>query len=412
MKKSEWTVEPSTVDIHEEMNKAVGLNNVKTNQTLVLTISSKCHNHIKSLHNEYPNTEWLAICKTEKVWEWHFRVIDMLHPQQKWVGAEVETTADWMRWLMDYLKEHNEPLEQWNLVMHSHHHMWVFRSWTDDNARLWLNDGRDLMWAVVTAYTKEWKTMKVDYKWCVNFYTPYNIEIDCHIDAEEDWGYERLRKLYNKHKEWEEKVNERWEELYEQLLTTQWVKADFSAVENYLWMDIHEELTKNYYKISKFLPDADKTFYETLEQQALWQAISEIPWIDIPNELLEWDDWDNALLEQLKEARNIPVPVKDYTKAYDWKIVSQIWFVKDDKEVKKQNSYEINTDYMYFNDINFPDEMELRQEYSVPKWVDLSIDWNWMWLVYDWNTSSDIPFGQWLEEWEQDYYDGRFGYYY
>lgn len=412
MKKVEWTIEPSSVDIHEEMNKAVGLNNIKTNKTLVLTISAECHNHIKSLHESYPNTEWLAICKTEKVWDWHFRVIDMVHPQQKWVGAEVETTDDWMKWLIEHLKERNEPLEQWNLVMHSHHHMGCFWSGTDDKARLWLNDWRDLMWAVVTAYEKEWKTMKVDYKWCINFYTPYNVEIDCHIEAEEDWGYEKLRKLYNKRKEREDKVSSRGWEIYEWLLTTEWVKADFSTIENYLGMDIHEELTKNYYKVGKLLPNANKTFYETLEQKALGQAMEEIPWIDIPEELLQRDCWDNELLEQLKKAREIPVKVKDYSAVYDGKIISKVWFETAEKEQNTTGKRHVIAGYAYFNDINFPDEMELRREYDVPKWVDLSLDWDWIWMVYDWNTASDIPFGQWLEEYEQDYYDGRFGYYY
>lgn len=399
MRKVEWNVVASNVDIHEEMNKALGLNNIKTNDTLVLTISKECHNHIKSLHETYPNTEWLAICKTEKVGNWHFRVVDMIHPQQKWVGAEVETTDEWMKWMHDYLTEHNEPLGQWNLVLHSHHHMWVFWSGTDDRARLWLNDGRDLMWAVVTAYEKKWKTMDITYKGCVNFYKPYNIEIDCHVEAEEDWGYEKLRKLYKKQKEREEQIKTRGLEIYEELLASEWVKVSFDNVKEYLGMDIDKELTKNYYQVSRLLPDADKNFYDNIEQQAIWQAINEIPWIDIPSDLLARDDWDNKLLKQLEEARNIPVVVKDYTSAYQTQIISE-WKEKE-KETETETQKEtfvIDNDYLYFNEENFPDEYELRVEYGVPRYVDLSLDWNGIWLAYDRNRQADIPFGQWLEE--------------
>ena len=406
MIRAEWVVETPIVnepDIHEEMNKALGLNNIKTNNTLVLTISKECHNHIKSLHETYPHTEWLAICKTEKVWEWHFRMVDMIHPQQRWVGWEVNTTREWMKWTIDYLKEQWEDLAKWNLVLHSHHTMGCFWSQTDNNARLDMNDGRDLMWAVVTAYKNEWKKMIIDYKGCVNFYKPYNIEIDCHIEAEEDWGYEKLRKLFKKKDERDKEVGTRSKEIYKEMLSHEWIATDLSIIENYLWMDIHNELVDNYYEVCKHLPWANKEFYDNIEEIAIWQAINEIPWIDFPSELLEWNERDNKLLEQLKKAREVP---QTFTSPFEWRIISGIGFKVDEKkEEEKEKEWKVeedeedlDEDYKFFNEKNFPDEYSLRREYQIPHYVWLSLDWNWIWMAYDRINNIETPLWEWLED--------------
>lgn len=391
------------VDIHEEMNKALGLNNIKTNNTLVLTISKACHNHIKSLHAEYGHTERLAYCKTEKVWDGHFEVVDMIHPQQKWVGGEVNTTKDGMKWIVEYLKEQGEDMAKWNLVLHSHHTMGCFWSGTDNNARLEMNDGRDLMWAVVTAYTMEWKKMNVSYKGCVNFYKPYNIEIDCKVEADEDWWYERLRKLFNKEAEWKNEVAVRWKEIYKEMLSHEGIATDLSIVENYLWMDVHEELIDNYYEVCRNLPWADKEFYDNIEEMAIGQAINEIPWIDFPRDLLEWNERDNKLLEQLKKARDIPKETSP--SPLFGSIVSGVGFGFSKKEEEKEKEWKVeedeedlDEDYKFFNEENFPDELTLRREYQIPKWVYLSLDWNWIWMAYDRINNTEMSVGEWLED--------------
>ena len=409
MRKTWIKVKPKEDNSFKEMNEKVGLNNVKLNSKLTLTISKECHNHIKSLHTEYPHTEWLAICKTQKVWEWHFMVVDMVHPWQKWVGAEVETTDEWMEWLVDYLREKWEPLEDRNLVMHSHHTMWCFWSWTDDKARLGLNDGRELAWAVVTAYKTEWKTMNVDYKGCVNFYKPYNIEFDCVVDYEDDRAFEKVRKAYKKHKEREEKVKNRGLEIYSEIIQNEWVDADFSSIQDYLWIDVSEELTRNYYKVSRLLPSANKEFFEGIEKRAIAQALQENPWEEIPTELLQWDTWDDELLKQLEEARKPKVVVKDYTYSYESTIKPwwrEEW--KKEKEEKEEEKVEeiigadlTEEDVEFFNKERFPEARMLRMNYNIPTHTEIYATDKWIRMVYDYYTNEDMTFAEYLEYMQQ-----------
>ena len=401
MKKTADKLLPDKENPYKEMNDKVGLNNVSINKELRLTISKACHNHIKSLHTEYPNTEWLAICKTQKVGDWHFMVVDMIHPWQKWVGAEVETTDEGMNWAIDYLKEHNENLADWNLIMHSHHTMGCFWSQTDNNARKGLNDWRQLAWAVVTAYKKRDKTMDIDYKGCVNFYKPYNIEIDCDVDYEEDWWFEKVRKHNKEHKQREEKVKSRAMEIYSNILANEWVGVDFSSINNYLWLDISSELTQNYYMVSRLLPNADKDFYEWVEKKAVAQALEEIPWEDIPSELLQWNERDNMLLKQLEEARKQKVVVRDFTDAYDSKILPGGWKKKEEEETPPPLK-EIGDNVDFFNEDNFPEERMLRHSYYIPMWIELYVEADWNWWTYNWRTEESIPFGDYIAQQEQE----------
>ncbi|MBO7693810.1 MAG: hypothetical protein J6T10_14415 [Methanobrevibacter sp.] len=47
------------------MNELIGLNNISIKENLTLLINGWCAEHIKRLHKEYPNTEWLAVCRVE-----------------------------------------------------------------------------------------------------------------------------------------------------------------------------------------------------------------------------------------------------------------------------------------------------------------------------------------------------------
>lgn len=413
MRKTWKKSKPSDKNIFTEMNKAIGLNNIKINNKITLTISKECHNHIKSLHTEYPKTEWLAVCKTQKIWEWHFKVVDMIHPWQKGVGAEVETTDEWMVWLNDYLIEKGEPLEDWNLVMHSHHTMGCFRSGTDDRARLGLNDGRELAWAVVSAYKMEWKTMKVDYKGCLNFYKPYNIEIDCEVDYEDDWAFEKVRKAYNEHEKWEEEIKARWLEIYSEQIKSDWINVDFSLIKDYLGLDIEDDLVRNYYMVSRLLPTANKDYFESVEKRAIAQAIEENPWKEIPSELLQRDDWDNFLLKQLEEARKPKVVVKDYSKAYESSIKPWGWETYEKKEETQEKAQEERAeivgeviwaddeyDAFFFNTERFPEQRMLRMEYNIPNYTEIYA-MNWLRMVYDYRTNEDMTFGEYLEMLQQ-----------
>lgn len=392
----------------EEMNKAIGLNNIGKPQWLTLTFSKECHNHIKHLHELYPSTEWLAICKTQKIGDWHFMVVDMLHPPQKWTGGEVETTDNWFVRLTDYLVEKNEPLSEWNLTLHSHHRMGCFWSWTDDKARLWFNDGRELEWSVVTAYTKDGKSMKIDYKGCVNFYKPYNIELDCVVDAEDNWSFEKCRKQKKEYEEWQNEITHRWIEIYKEILSHDGVKVDLSNVMNYLWLDIKDLLEDNYYIISRLLPWADTEYYDGVEQMAISQAISEIPFDELPSEYQLRESWDDELCNQLKQAREPEVitttqstttlPLDNW---YNTVIQSDEWKKFEEKNQKEEE--DIWKKREFFNDEDFK-EWQLRKYYEIPSSWTLYPDDFWLWKVYDLATETDIYFGDLIETttWEME----------
>ena len=378
----------------KEMNDAIGLNNIGKPQWLILTFSKECHNHIKHLHESYPGTEWLAICKTQKIWEWHFMVVDMVHPPQKWISWEVETTDDGFVWLTNYLVEKNEPLEDWNLTLHSHHHMGCFWSSVDDRARLWMNDWRTLEWNVVTAYTKEWDTLTVNYKGCVNFYKPYNIEIDCAVDTEDNWSFEKCRRAKKEYEQWKKDINKRGLEIYKEILSNDGVKVDLSSVIDYLWIDIKDILEDNYYIVSRLLPWADKEYYKNVEEMAISQAITEIPFEDLPSEYQLRESWDEELCNQLKQARvseisTIVSSTSTVWTGYDTVIQSEKW--KEYEEKKKEEEDEIWEKREYFNDEDFKD-WQLKKYYDIPSSMVLYPDNFWIWRIYDQANETDNYF--------------------
>lgn len=171
--KYEWK---SADSIREEKNKLYWLNNIWNTSKPRLIIDSRFAFLIKELHRNFPSEERLAKCRVVNN-EWVLYLDWMIFPEQTRSGWECETTQEWANWSMEYLMEQEENLEDWNCILHSHHHMGCFWSWTDNSARLGLNDWREFSISIVTAYSGE----DVSYKGCINFYTPYNIEIDLDI---------------------------------------------------------------------------------------------------------------------------------------------------------------------------------------------------------------------------------------
>lgn len=284
------------------MNEAIGLNNIKVDKPITLEISEWCAEHIKTLHKEYPSTEWLAVCKVEPKWNWEFEMVDMIFPWQKWVWWEVETTAEWMDRLTKELVERKEDAWKWNCILHSHHHMGCFWSGTDDKARLWLNDWRTLAWAVVTAYNGD----EISYKGCLNFYKPYNIEIDVNVvDADNNMmqavdEYESLLKIEYENayadllKASEDKINE---------LSN---SPDYTRVLDYLWIDITDSLVANYETIKGKVNVDLSEFIKQIESEALEIAKSTLEYMwdsNVLNEYSEYCDWSDNLLSQLEQHR-------------------------------------------------------------------------------------------------------------
>lgn len=303
-----------TEEKRENMNKLIGLNNIPIREKVSLVIDDWCCLQIKRLHKEYPNTEWLAVCKVKPQWEGVFLMTDMLFPWQKWVGGEVETTEEWMERLTKELINRGEKMTDWNCVLHSHHHMGVFRSGTDDKARLSLNDWRQLAWAVVTAYDKD----TVSYKGCLNFYKPYNIEIDVDVREIYDTPVKYVW-LQEKYKDYIEKVRDSEANFYQFLLDTnkEYIdsitdKPSYSGVLDYLWVDISEELNENYNKLKDKIGNPELVEY----MKQLWDKANELAVNEINTDwrytdmLVEYDafvNWSNNLMTQLEEHRKQPI---------------------------------------------------------------------------------------------------------
>ena len=233
-----------TEEDYKEMNRKLGLNNITISQPLTLKISEKCHWYIRELHMEYPHKEWLAICKTEQVWPWVFELVDMIHPEQTAGSGSVTATDKGMDWSVDYLMEKGEDLSKWNLILHSHHSMWVFWSTTDDKARLWYNDGRFMCWAVVTAYSGTPENGAISYKGCVNFYKPYNIEIDCVVEQPERDLRLETEEYLNLDKKYQAKLEENKKEIFSRLVEESIPTINTNS--NYQYYVRPSRLFKNY----------------------------------------------------------------------------------------------------------------------------------------------------------------------
>lgn len=373
-----------------EMNKLIGLNNIPIKENITLLINDWCAEHIRTLHKEYPKTEWLAVCKVEPQGNWIFLMTDMVFPWQKGVGWEVETTSKGMERLNKELINRNENWKLWNCILHSHHSMWVFWSGTDDNARLWMNDGRQMERAVVTAY--EWDDIK--YKWCLNFYKPYNIEIDVEV---KDVQWESITQKYA---EYITKVKEKEGSYYDDLLEKNKDYIDsiteapsYSNVLDYLWIDITDELKENYDTIKDKIGNPELIDY--LKQ--LWDVANELAVNDI-NESGEYTDmlveydafckWSDNLLSQLEENR------KTESTTYQGSLLSSTtyptnrYFFEEDDE----NIYEfVASKYA---------ESYVRNMFRIDSEIPMKMWEQWEWLVYSYYYGEYV----YVEEWADDYY--------
>ena len=401
----------------KEMNSKIWLNNIKVSKPPKLIISSWCHSHIRELHRASPDEEWLAICKVEPLWEGVFKMVDMIHPEQKTMSWEVEATDKWMDWATDFLIEKWEDLWKWNLVLHSHHSMGCFWSQTDNNARLWLNDGRTLAWAVVTAYKGNPDNWYIDYKGCVNFYKPYNIEIDCEIEHEEDISL-ISQEYENMEEKRKDKVDTLKKELFDKAIeeNTDKInelrdKPNYDSIISYLWIDILEELNENYNdKVSLKLPNPQVVeLMKELETKCEELAEEETPQEEeqeMPQEIAEWKAWSDLLCDQLEKAKvkstykggTLSYPTSYYNYDYNFyddygnndskeRIKSYTKSLFDNwEDTKGEQQEDIQLDYWYTKE-NYPTEADLRNNFS---WIDqtsikftLSADDVWLvWLPW------------------------------
>lgn len=378
------------VDIYKQMNDKLWLNNIKLDEQPHLTISEWCHKHIKELHKEYPREERLALCKIEKRWPWDFYLVDMIHPEQSTSTGAVTATDDGMEWAVKELQERWEDMWLWNCVLHSHHGMSCFWSGTDDNARKSLNDGRFMAFAVVTAYSKKGDDIEVDYKGCVNFYKPYNIEIDCDMYYEDgylDDDYNKYIDEYLKTRDeiFEEKVKAKQDEM-------NWLMAqpDYSRVLDYLWLDIKDKLDENYQEVvMKKMPNPQvETILRACENEAKAEAEEKLKTnkelMDGMAEYSAWSSWSGNLKTQLEDHKKIKPKVyswwDDYRKAMEVKSeFSQSNRFFDDLDP----SFDDDNDGrgFRFNTKRYPTSEQLRAQLGLRPEVSI-IQVNWNWKVY------------------------------
>lgn len=402
-----------TEEDYKEMNRKLGLNNITISQPLTLRISERCHWYIRELHMQYPNKEWLAICKTEQVWPWIFELVDMIHPEQTASTGSVTATDKGMDWSVDYLMEKGEDLSKWNLILHSHHSMWVFWSSTDDNARLWYNDGRFMCWAVVTAYDRTaWaESGKISYKGCVNFYKPYNIEIDCVVEQPERDLRKETEEYLNLDKKYQAKLEENKKDIFRRLveesiptINTMSDQVDYTRIIEYLGIDITSDLIKNYEIVSTKIPNPEVSeFLKLLEKQAEEKAKEETPQEEkAPSqEITDFIEWAMPLEEQLKKAFETGETSSrykswtEYSKSY--KNESLFPTAEDNRKFNTDSHIPSSStssvieedwydDYDYdksiYNKRRYPTIESLRDEINIPEDAYLFIDQDWIWEIY------------------------------
>lgn len=379
---------------HKEMNELVGLNNISINKDITLLINDWCKEQIRTLHKEYPNTEWLAYCKVIPQWNGVFKMVDMVHPWQKATGWDVETTEEWMAWLNRELISRWERATDWNCVLHSHHHMGCFWSWTDDRARLGLNDWRRLAWAVVTAYDKEWN---IDYKGCINFYKPYNIEIDVDVkDENETTVIDRFnvyRELVEKKKaDYYDNLLEANKELIDSLTD----KPDYWTITSYLWIDITNELRDNFSSVREKIWNPELLEYlKQLDKQAEDLAENEINVGWRYNDMLvEYDafcNWSDNLLTQLEENKKKSTYVSSIASTTTPTIFSPLDYPSNrDLEDSYYDTY-------YFNSFEC-DEYRTRQSLWIGADVPMITGACWEWLAWSSKSWRYMYVEDWAEE--------------
>ena len=388
-----WDEQKLLEEKREEMNKLIGLNNISIKENVYLLINDWCAEHIKTLHKEYPHTEWLAVCKVEPQGKGVFLMTDMIFPWQKGVGWEVETTKEWMEWLNNELIKRWENWKLWNCILHSHHWMGCFWSWTDDNARLGMNDWRQVEWAVVTAYDKEDEN-KINYKGCVNFYKPYNIEIDVEVMNSSDMTMvdkynDYLKKIAESEATFYEFLTEENKEYIDSITET----PSYSKVLDYLWVDITEDLKKNYDEINDKIWNPELLDYlKQLEDLSHRLAVEDInkggAYADLIAEYGAFCDWSDNLLTQLEENRKSKIKT-----TVSWTIVSQTTY--------PYNRYlEDNDEDIYEFTASKYAESYVRHMFRIFDNTPMKVWENWEWLVWSYLYQDYV----YVEEYEDNYY--------
>ena len=269
----------------EQMNKDIGLNNIQLDANPTLVISKAMDIYIRHLHKTYPSKEWLGICKVVQDPDTKFfHLVDMIHPEQTAHGTECEATDEGMEKLTEWIQE-NDPdsLDQWPLTLHSHHGMWVFWSSVDDTARLKQNDGRPYSMAVVTAYDKTDPT-KIQYKGCINFFKPYNVEFDFNIIVWDDDEIDNAQQEYQAQKDFA------YERAKEDVALAYDEEQDFSLIVGMLGDNVLEALKWNYNQIKNkmFKGDIDERYIELLTNIERPQILTDLEdWIEDRATMLE-----------------------------------------------------------------------------------------------------------------------------
>lgn len=381
-----WSTPTKEDNQFEEVNRRLGLNNIPTLRTKII-ISKKCHQYIASLHEEFTSKERLAICKMERTNNNEFTMVDMIHPHQKAHGSEVETTDEGMERQMQYLMENDkENIHKWNCVLHSHHSMGVFWSGTDNNARLWLNDGRFMSFAIVTAYDKSDKR-NISYKGCVNFYQPYNIEIDADIEYEDfdALALDEYKKIFNEALPVEKArlLEERKEELNPK------IDSLFKEINDFLGVDFTDELVKNYTNVVNFkYPNkAISGLIDEIEKEAEKNVMNMI--METNSELIQrlrqsneevtlFENYNSQKLAQLKEH----METTKFDNTYAWYYWSWGEWEKP-KQKKNKGKNKTKPTEWYYNDSNFATVMEIKDILSLPSRCAIIIGADRRWMWYD-----------------------------
>ena len=386
-----WENNPEEIRLLEEkrkeMNNLIGLNNIAVKNKPKLLISDWCAEHIKTLHKEYPNTEWLAYCKVEPQGNGIFLLTDMVFPWQRTTGWDVETTEIGMKWLTGELIRRGEKGTDWNCVLHSHHHMGCFWSWTDDNARKSLNDGRQLAWAVVTAYDND----GIHYKGCLNFYKPYNIEIDAIVEnAEQESIVDKYNRYLGKVAESETIYYEHLLEENKDYIDSITDKPSYNRLLDYLGLDITDELNQNYNDLRDKIWNPELLeYFKELNALANQLATTEIngkgEYKDMLIEYGAFCNWSDNLLTQLENNKE------------------KTAYATQKSVIKSETAYPLNRvfedeyeEYYYFTSPDFS-EIDVRGtmwiDNTIPMRVGKNREWQ-AWSNYTWRY-------EYVEDWAE-----------
>lgn len=144
-------------------------------------IGSFCSELIRRLHLKYPSTEWSWIARIEKR-KWYYIMTDIKFGEQTNTWGNTEISSKWLNDILEtVIWENPRSLWEYNCRIHSHHHMGVFWSPTDEAQKRSFNDwNTKFQWSVVTAYNSN----SITYKCALNVFRPINVEFDVSVNVE------------------------------------------------------------------------------------------------------------------------------------------------------------------------------------------------------------------------------------